>query len=62
MRVIGETKGSQKEYGKFIYDGINQDMTEIEKLFEKEEATLGTNKFRTFAQRKYLRRRLKDNA
>lgn len=62
IRVIGETKGSQKEYEKFIYDGINNDMTEIEKLFEKEEATLGTNKFRTYAQKKYLRRRLKKNA
>ncbi len=62
VRLIGETKGSQKEYEKFIYSGIDQDTTEIEKLFEKEEATLGTNKFRTFAQKKYFRRRSKKNA
>lgn len=59
VRIIGETKESQKEYAKFIYSGIDQDMTEIEKLFEKEEAILGTNKFRTFAQKKYFRRRSK---
>lgn len=62
VRLIGETKGSQKEYEKYIYSGIDQDMIEIEKLFEKEEATLGTNKFRTFAQKKYFRRRSKKNA
>lgn len=62
VRIIGETKGSQKEYEKFIYSGIDQDMTEIEKLFEKEEVTLGTNKFRTYAQKKYLRRRFKKSA
>lgn len=62
IRLIGETKGSQKEYGKFIYDGIDQDLTEIEQLFNKEEAILGTDKFSTLAQKKYLRRNFRNNA
>lgn len=61
VRLIGETKDSQKEYEKFIYDGISQDLTEIDKLFEKEEAVFGTNKFSTLAQKKYLRRKRKRN-
>lgn len=59
QRLVGETKGSQKEYENFVYDGISQDFSEIEQLFEKEEATFGSNKFNTFAKRKYLRRRVK---
>ncbi|MDP3973453.1 MAG: transposase [Candidatus Daviesbacteria bacterium] len=62
IRLVGETKKSQKQYEKFIYDGLKQDFSEIEKLFEKEEAVLGTNKFSTRAQKKYLRRRYKKNA
>lgn len=62
VRLIGNTKGSQKEYEKFIYDGIGEDQFEIEQLFEKEEATLGTNKFSTLAKKKYLRRRSKKSA
>lgn len=56
VRLIGETRSSQKEYEKFIYEGIEQDLSEMEELFEKEQATLGTNKFSTLAQKKYLRR------
>ena len=59
VRLIGETKKSQEEYRKFIYDGISEDLTDIEQLFEKEEATFGTNKFATFAKKKYVRRKLK---
>ncbi len=62
VRVIGESQESQKEYEKFIYDGINKDMTEIEKLFEKEEGILGTNKFRTYALKKHFRKELRKNA
>lgn len=58
VRLIGDTKGSQQEYRKFIYDGIKQNLSETEKLFETEEI-LGTNKFYTLAQKKYLRRRNK---
>lgn len=58
IRLIGESEGSRKEYEKFIYNGIPQDLSEIEQLFEKEEATLGSNKFNTFAKRKYLRRKV----
>lgn len=57
VRLIGETKGSQKEYEKFIYGGIEEDFSEIEQLFEKEEVVMGTNKFATFAQKKYIRRK-----
>lgn len=59
VRLIGETKESQKEYEKFIFDGASQDLSAIDKLFEKEEAVFGTNKFSVLAQKKYLRRKLK---
>lgn len=57
VRLIGETEGSRKKYEKFIYDGIKEDGREIEELFGKEEAVFGTNRFSTFAQKKYIRRR-----
>lgn len=60
--LIGDTKGSQKEYEKFIYGGIKEDLSELHQLFEKEEAVLGTNRFSVLAQKKYLRRRSKKNA
>ena len=62
VRLIGETKNSLKEYEAFLYDGLKEDFTEIEQLFQKEEAVLGTSKFSTRSQRKYLRRRFKKNA
>ena len=62
VRLIGDTKGSQKQYEKFIYDGIKEDHTELAKLFEKEEAVLGSDRFSTLAKKKYLRRRYKNNA
>lgn len=62
VRLIEETKESQKEYERYIYDGISEDLTEIESLFEKEEAVLGTNKFSTLAQKKYLRRKTKSKS
>lgn len=62
IRLIGNTSKSQKVYQKFIYDGLERDLGEIESLFEKEEAVLGTERFATLAQKKYLRRRFKNNA
>lgn len=56
VRLIGDTKDSLKEYEKFIYEATDEDQTEIEQLFKKEEAVLGSNKFSTLAQKKYLRR------
>lgn len=56
IRLLGDTKGSKKEYERFIYSGISEDLPEIENLFEKEEATLGSKRFSTLAQKKYLRR------
>lgn len=61
IRLIGETQDSQKDYEKFIYQGIEEDLTELEKLFEK-EVILGSDKFHTFAQKKYFRRRFKNIA
>lgn len=61
VRLVGETKSSLKEYEDFIYGGLKENLTEIEQLFEKEEATFGSNKFSTRSQRKYLRRRSKKN-
>lgn len=57
IRVIGETKESRKEYEKFIYDGLNEDLSYIEQLFEREEATFGNSRFSTISQKKYLRRK-----
>lgn len=62
VRLIGETKSSLKEYEAFIYEGLKQDFTEIEQLFQKEEAVLGTNKFAVRSQRKYIRRKTKKYA
>lgn len=61
VRLIGETKESQKEYEKFIYDGLDQKFSDIERLFEKEEATFGTARFSTLSQKKYLRRKQRSN-
>lgn len=61
VRLIGETVGSNKAYEEFIYEGLQEDLDEIARLFEKEEATLGSNRFATNAKRKYLRRRNKKN-
>lgn len=56
QRIIGETEDSRKNYQKFVYDGINKDLGDIERLFETEEAVLGSNRFSTLAQKKYIRR------
>lgn len=62
VRLIGETKDSFKEYEAYIYGGLKEDFTEIERLFEKEEAVFGTSKFAVRSQRKYLKRRFKKYA
>jgi len=59
VRLIGDTKGSRKEYEKFILAGLKEDSREVEKIFEKEEAVLGTDRFATSAQKKYVRRQVK---
>lgn len=58
-RLIGDTKGSQKEYEEFILAGLKEGFSDVEKLFEKEEAVLGTSRFSTSVQKKYSRRRIK---
>lgn len=62
VRLVGETDQSRKEFEQFIYDGLLEDFEEIERLFEKEEATLGTQRFSVLAKKKYLRRRKRNNA
>ena len=59
IRLIGETENSRKEYEKFIINGISEDLSAIEKLFEKEEAVMGNVKFATYAQKKYMRAKTK---
>lgn len=59
VRLIGETKGSQEQYKQFILERVSQDFSDIEQLFEKEEATFGTEIFSTRTQRMYVRRRNK---
>lgn len=60
VRLIGETQESQQKFEQFILDGMTSDLSEVEKLFEKEEAALGSNRFSTTARRKYLRRKKKN--
>lgn len=62
IRLVGETESSLKEYEAFIYSGLKQNFADIERLFQKEEATLGTNRFAVRSQRKYIRRRPKKYA
>lgn len=59
IRLVGESE-NRKEYEKFIFDGLSEDLSNIANLFEKEEAVFGTNKFSTLAQKKLLRRKRKD--
>ncbi len=58
-RLVGDTEKSRKNFENFVYDGISQDLGSIERLFEAEEATFGSNRFSTLAQKKYLRRKAK---
>lgn len=60
IRLTGDTKGSKKEYQKFIYSGTQEDFTGLEQLFEKEEAVLGSSKFSTLAQKKYLKNKIRN--
>ncbi|MBI4079042.1 MAG: transposase [Candidatus Levybacteria bacterium] len=62
VRLVGEAGSGVKVYEQFIYDGISEDLSEIEGLFEKEEAAFGTNKFSVRAKRKYVWRRNKKYA
>lgn len=56
LRLIGETENSTKNYEEFVNDGINKNLDDIKRLFETEEATLGSSRFSTLAQKKYIRR------
>lgn len=59
LRLTGETEKSRKNYREFVYEGINKDLDDIGCLFETEEAVLGSSRFSTLAQKKYLRRKMK---
>lgn len=56
VRIIGDMEKSRMKYKEFVYDGIDKDLSAIGHLFETEEAVLGSNRFSTLAQKKYLRR------
>lgn len=62
VRLIGDTPNSRRQYKQFILEGLESDLGEIERLFEKEEATLGSIRFTTLAHKKYSRRKVKNNA
>lgn len=59
-RLVGDNHKARNSYKNFLYSGIEEDLSEIEQLFEKEEAVLGSNRFSTLAQKKHLRRRSKN--
>ncbi len=59
LRLIGETENSKKNYQEFVYGGINKDLSEIKRLFETEEATLGSKRFSTLAQKRYIYEEIK---
>lgn len=62
VRLVGEAANGVKAYEQFIYDGISEDLSEIESLFEKEEVAFGSIKFSVRAKRKYVKRRNKKYA
>ncbi len=62
VTLVGDTKNSIKEYEKFIYEGLDSDLSNIGFLFEKEEAVLGSNKFATLAKKKLTRKKNKKSA
>lgn len=57
VRLIGETKQSQENYQKFVYEGLTENLDQFESLFTKEEVVLGSTQFASRAMRKYLRRK-----
>jgi len=61
VRLVGDTQGSKQKYKQFLYEGIKEDMSGIERLFEQEGSVFGSNRFSTLAQKKYLRRKNKNN-
>lgn len=57
VRLVGDTKGSQKEYERYILDGMDEDQSPLSTLFEKEESVFGSDYFNVRSHRKYARRR-----
>jgi len=56
VRLVGKTESSKKAYENFVVEGISKDLSNMEKLFENEEAILGSARFTTSAQKKYHRK------
>lgn len=50
-RLIGEGDESRIQYKRFIYEGMKLNLSEIHRLFEKEEAVLGSRRFATRVMR-----------
>lgn len=57
VRLTGESESSLRVYKKFIYSGLENNLDEIGRLFEKEDVILGTSNFVVRSQRKYLRQK-----
>ena len=59
QRLIGDTKGSLRQYKRYILDQDTMDFSEVENLFQSEESVSGTAGFATRAKRKYVKTRRK---
>ncbi len=59
IRLIGDTKKTQEEYKKFVYEGISENLDEFESLFNREEAVLGSNEFNRRSIYKYTHKKRK---
>ena len=59
-KLIGQTSQSLKIYKKFIYEGVNNfsQLSEIDQIFNKDEQSFGSRRFRTFVSRKSYRNNL----
>lgn len=55
--LISQTPKGIAGFKEFIYGGIKEEMPEIKRLFEKEEAVFGSEAFNTRSQKKYYRRK-----
>ncbi|MBI3384871.1 transposase [Candidatus Gottesmanbacteria bacterium] len=55
-RLVGETADSQRSFEKFIFEGIDNNFSELEKLFSEEEAILGTPAFLTRSLKRQMKR------
>lgn len=60
VRLTGETSASKEQYRRFVLSADTQDFSDLERLFEEDEAVLGSERFSVSAQKKYIRRAQKN--